>query len=327
MSAPKNPNQPGPRQDNGRGPHYTTWLLIRYQSGDVGDRPLAPGAVFWESPDVWTEGSQGINQPVPGEPTKVFTRISNLGMQDAYGVTVKYWWANPAIAISEATANLIATDSVTVPAGNIVQFQSPVDWTPIVENGGHECLLVEAFIPFFDDLTTPMQPLFDRHVGQKNEQLVMLQQGQQFHFQVDAFNFTQAQQDVVVEARPGLIPRELTRRFARRGLWTTEIFDPPDALPVNLSIAREPYRNVQSRGTLGQAQGNALDCLGPAQVTQTRNFRPGDIYKVDITGGLPATAKRGEVYVVRIFQRIGAVLSGGYTLFVTLAPPHAPAKG
>src|SRR5579862_9298351 len=44
---------------------YSPWLVVRYAPGDIGDRPLAPGAVFWESPDVWVVSSRGLNQPVP----------------------------------------------------------------------------------------------------------------------------------------------------------------------------------------------------------------------------------------------------------------------
>ena len=80
--------------------HYTPFLLVRADASDGGARPLPAGAVFWESPDVWTEGSRGVNQPVVNEPTKVFARITNLGLQDATGVYVKFWWANPSITIT-----------------------------------------------------------------------------------------------------------------------------------------------------------------------------------------------------------------------------------
>ena len=72
--------------DDGGKTHYTPWLVVRFASGDEGARPLAGGTVFWESPDVWVEGSLGINQPVPGEPSNVFARVSNFGQEDATGV-------------------------------------------------------------------------------------------------------------------------------------------------------------------------------------------------------------------------------------------------
>src|ERR1700757_1606486 len=80
---------------DGGGTHYTPWLVIRCANGDVGARPLPGGTTFWESPDVWVESSLGINQPVPGQPNNVFCKITNLGLQDATGVVVQFWWANP----------------------------------------------------------------------------------------------------------------------------------------------------------------------------------------------------------------------------------------
>jgi hypothetical protein len=304
---------------NGNGQHYTPWLLIRYQAGDTGARPVPPGAAWWESPDVWTQQVSGgaINQPVAGQPSMVFTNISNLGMEDANGVIVKYWWANPSIAITEATANLIATQTVSIPASNVGQFQSPTNWVPVEVNGGHECLIVEAYIPVFDPLTDPMQPAYDRHVGQKNEQLVLLTQGQMFHFQFQALNFTENETDVFVEMRPGLVPRDLAQRFAGRGLWREPILDAP-ALPVQIDISRDAVRQFKGTQPALARPGNALDCLGPALVSRSQAFLPGELRNVEITGTLPVTAKPGEVYVVRIYQRIGEAIAGGYTLYVTL---------
>ncbi|HWZ03882.1 MAG TPA: hypothetical protein VNX40_09765, partial [Mucilaginibacter sp.] len=157
--------------------HDTTWIVVRADFSDQGDRPLAPGTVFWESPDVWVQSSAGINQPVPGENNTVFATINNYGLQDATGIMVKFWWADPSLAITEATAHLIGTGFVDVPSGWSVQLQCPTPWVPVVENGGHECLIAEAFIQVIDPLTAPMDPMDDRHVGQKNEQLLLLQKG------------------------------------------------------------------------------------------------------------------------------------------------------
>lgn len=306
---------------NGNGQHYTPWLLIRYQAGDTGTRPVPPGATWWESPDVWTQQVSGgaINQPVAGQPSMVFTNISNLGMEDADNVSVQYWWANPSIAITEATATLIATQTVSIPANNVGTFQSPTNWVPIEVNSGHECLIVQCSLPVLDPLTDPMQPADDRHVGQKNEQLVLLQQGQMFHFRLQALNFTQNEADIFVEMRSGLVPRDLAQRFAGRGLWKGEILDAP-ALPVQIEISRDAERQFKGTQRLLSRLGNALDCLGPALVSRSQVFLPGELRDVEITGTLPVTAKPGEVYVVRIYERIGEAITGGYTLYVTLDP-------
>jgi hypothetical protein len=308
------PNRPLPTprpDDNGKGPHYSPWLVVRYASGDDGSRSLPPGTVFWESPDVWTMGSMGINQPVAGEATQVFARVTNLGLSDAIGATIQWVWANPSIAISPATVNPIGIlTGQTIPAQNSLIFQSPTDWTPIFQNGGHECLIAQAFVPVFDDLTNPDDPVDDRHVGQKNEQLITLDQGESFHFIVEAHNTARVDEEVVVEVRRGVIPLNLAARFGRPGLLPAQLLEPTVLLPFELSAATAPVR----------ADGQRLqtDCLGPALATSTQQLKPGEVYKVALAGQLPPTALPGEVHVIRIFQRVGQVVVGGYTLYVTL---------
>ena len=72
------PNLPkiGAGRDDGRGTHYTPWLVIRYANGDDGTRSLPGGTVFWESPDVWAESTLGTNQPVPGQ--RDFRRVEHM---------------------------------------------------------------------------------------------------------------------------------------------------------------------------------------------------------------------------------------------------------
>jgi hypothetical protein len=323
-----NPDLPRDKGNDGNGPHYTPWLLVRYQAGDSGGRPLAPGTVFWESPDVWTQGSQGINMPVAGEPTQVFARVSNLGMQDAVGVTIKYYWADPSVVIVEDPTKLISEiTGALIPAGDTLVFQSPSDWTPIEVNNGHECLVVEAYISGFDPLSDPMHPVDDRHVGQKNEQLLSLQPGQQFHFTLHAFNFTRQVRDVVIEVRPGLIPRDFARRFGRPDMWQTQILDPVVPLPVTLHFDTKDGQILTPPGEAAAHLGRPADrddlcCLAPPQATAAHRLRPGETRIVTVTGTLPPSANPAEVYVIRASQRIGNVIVGGYTLYLTQAMPR-----
>lgn len=312
--------------------HFTPYLVVRYQAGDSGDRPLPSGAVFWESPDVWTEGSRGINQPVVNEPTKVFARISNLGLNDAVGVRVKYWWANPSLTITEQTAHLIGGTTVNILSNYSLVFQCPTDWVPILENGGHECLIVEACIPSFDPLNDPMQSTADRHVGQKNESLVLVMPNQTFQFHLEAYNFTPEKQHVVIEARSAAIPRDFTKRFAGKTRWPAELLEPMRALPVEMEVGRETVGITgRSRAGLsrlfaeaaGEGPHTKADCLGTPQASATHVFGPGEIRRVTIAGVLPATARPGEIHVIRITQRIGRIVTGGYTLYVTIDPKRA----
>ena len=114
---------------------FTPFIVLRYDSGDTGARALAPGTIFWHSPDVWVVSSAGVNVPVAGEANKVFARVNNWGLKDATPVEVRFWWANPSLAITEAFAHPIGTATgVFVTAGASVIVECPDAWVPVIEN-------------------------------------------------------------------------------------------------------------------------------------------------------------------------------------------------
>jgi hypothetical protein len=279
---------------------------------------------------VWCEGSQGKNNPVAGEPTQVFAQVNNwkLNMQtaDSNNTTVQFFWANPSMAITLASANPVGgtlansqLTGQTVPAQNSMVFQCPTPWIPVEVNNGHECLIVQAFDPLFDPLTVPMQPTADRHVGQTNEQLITLPPGMMFHFPVEARNFTREDREIAVEVRPGSIPRNFAKRFGRPGMWKGELLDPVFPLPVDIDIdAKAIGAQAPEAGAL--PAGPATDCQGPAQVSRTQFFKAGEVRRVVISGKLPPATAPGTVYVVRITQSIGQIVVGGYTLYVARTP-------
>ncbi len=318
--SPVKGNNTGDNDPGKGGPGYTPWLLVHYEfPGDSGARPLAPGTVFWESPDVWSEGSLGKNQPVVGEPTQVYGQVTNLGAETAVGAIIKYWWANPSLAITEATANLIGTATgLTIPSMNMIPFPCPTDWTPVEQNGGHECLLIEAFLPVFDPLTDPMQPVYDRHVGQKNESLVTLPAGQSMHFQLDAFNFSQHPQEIAIEATRGVMSHALNARLEAAPYTPGH----GEVVP-NLQVAAKATRHVghasKSANRLLSRPAEGAHRLGTPLASITRVFEPGEIRTVEVTGKLPPNARPGEIYPLRIFQRVGDTVVGGYTIYLTPA--------
>jgi hypothetical protein len=332
----------GKDNNNGKGNPYTPWLVIPSYSGDTGDRPLTTTPTpFYETTAIYTQQvSDGtINSPVVGEPSQVFAVVTDgMGNEDAIGVSVSFWWANPSIAITAASVHPIdggtpganVATGVTVPSGSATIVPAPVNWVPIEENGGHECLLAEAYLPF-DPVTDPMQPVYDRHVGQKNEQLIVLPPGGMIRFPVEAHNPMEREAEVTVEVRPGLIPRNLEKRFTGRGLWRTPVLDPPGVLPLELSFSKQPEPRFHLEGAAARllhrieellhltGRGSALSCLGPPQVSHTITFLPREIRTVEIVGMVPWTAQPGQVYVLRISERIGEILMGGYTLYVAVA--------
>jgi hypothetical protein len=302
---------------------YTPWLVIRYAVGDFGGRPLPSTAVFWESPDVWVTSTLGVNQPIPGEPNQVFARVSNFGLQQANGVVVKFWWANPSLAITEATANLIGVAFADIPSLRSLVVECPDPWVPIVENGGHECLLAEAYLPGLDPLTAPMDPLADRHVGQKNEQLVEVSPGEKFRVPVQTLN---ASPDLVhaaievhateLESVPGLI---------RERLGPEAELAPPRAGDASLALEEsrelrillEP-RAVLAHRLLDEAPSDVVgaesELRGAPAATHSLELDPWETTLVELSGVAPASAQVGDTFLYRIVQRVGPVVTGGYTV-------------
>lgn len=302
---------------------YTPWLVVRYALGDFGGRPLPPSTVFWESPDVWVTSTLGVNQPIPGEPNQVFARVSNFGLQQANGIVVKFWWANPSLAITEASANLIGVAFVDIPSLRSVVVECPDPWVPIVENEGHECLLAEAYLPGLDPLSAPMDPLADRHVGQKNEQLVGVSPGEKFHVPVQALNASAELVHAAIEVHA--IELKSVPRLISERLGTEAKLTPPragDASPA-LEESRkprtlfEPHTAVAHR-VLNEASsdvvGTESEIRGEPAATHSLKLHPWQATLVELSGITPAAAQVGDTFLYRIVQRVGPVVTGGYTV-------------
>ncbi|MFI5137580.1 MAG: hypothetical protein ACHQIM_07115 [Sphingobacteriales bacterium] len=307
--------------------HDTTWIVVRADYSDLGDRPLAPNSVFWESPDVWVQSSAGINQPVPGENNTVFARINNYGLQDATGIMVKFWWADPSLAITETTANLIGIGYVDVPSGWSVQLQCPAPWVPIVENGGHECLIAEAFIQVIDPLTAPMDPLDDRHVGQKNEQLLMLKKGAKFVTKIKAVNITNAAKELRFDVQALHFETIHPLLKLRAANLPANVTPSPAKMAVGLKFNEGGSSFISSsvlfaermilRG-LEKIEDELIEQLEHSQVTHAAKFQPWESRTLELSGEVPADAEVGQTYLFRIVQRIGNMVTGGYTVHVVV---------
>jgi len=305
---------------------YSPWLVVRYAPGDIGDRPLAPGAVFWESPDVWVVSSRGLNQPVPGEANQVYARVTNYGLQQANGVVIKFWWANPSVAISEADANLIGIGFADIASLRSDVVLCPDPWVPIVENGGHECLLAEAYVPGRDPLTTPMDPVADRHVGQKNEQLVTVGAGQTFHVGLIMANPSPLAQTAILEVHPVVddtLPGFIAGRFVE-----SRKLRPPTSVGLSVAIDETPGKRLfrpPSRlfarrmldAALPGATGDGL--CRPPQVAHAVDLAAWESAAVELRGLVPAAARAGDTFMLRVIERLGSSVIGGYTVAVVVS--------
>jgi hypothetical protein len=163
----ENFNPDGSRKDrHERKPDYDVGLICRTFAGDVGARPLS-NMVFWESPDIWIEGSSGDPDiATPGEVNRVKVHVWNLGLADAWGTHIDLYWCDPSVGINAAVAHPIGSATLPLFAGQnaVVSF----DWVPAFVNNGHACLVAQVYDPVSDPVVAPFNPVYDRHVGQRN---------------------------------------------------------------------------------------------------------------------------------------------------------------
>ena len=172
------------QKDRGRAQSFLPYLLVRSLVGDRGDRPF--NQAFWESPDIWTAHGDPASTPaippdhggvvVAGQPNTVYAHVWNLGFAPLAGVVVEFYWFNPSLGIDGSDANLIGIGRCELAArgmpGSHVLVKCPKAWVPVMENGGHECLVVRVY-GIGDPLgNNDWQPWLNRHVAQRNVSVV-----------------------------------------------------------------------------------------------------------------------------------------------------------
>jgi hypothetical protein len=169
----------------------TPWLLIRYAQGDVGLRPIPSGTNFWSSPDIWVQSSDPGGNPVSGEDNYVWTRIFNLGNWNASPVKVDFFWANPALGLGPANwiNGLIGTAYVEVKKQFSKEVRCPKPWVPQYLNNGHECLLTQCNNGCLDPIRVPFGPTIDRHVAQRNVNVLKSAAGTALNLDLELNNF------------------------------------------------------------------------------------------------------------------------------------------
>jgi hypothetical protein len=173
----------GRTRQNGLWPY----LLIRAYAGDHGVRPVAP-MPCWESPDILViegdvaspAGRTATLNPRAGVPHSVFVHVWNIGKLASLGNQLTVFWANPTFSFDDPVhpPHPIGTTFVDLPdrldplCHRVVKI--PQLWTPVVENGGHECLLARLN-GFMDGAGAGFDSRQNRHIGQRNLQLLLPQ--------------------------------------------------------------------------------------------------------------------------------------------------------
>lgn len=131
---------------------------------------------WWLSPDIWTvpgddpEGSPGI--PIEGSTTYVWAHVHNVGQTPIQNARVRFYWAIPAIGLTRSAAFHIGDAFVSLLPDEASDVLCLAPWETVYVNGGHECLLAEAFHDVGPLPGSAFNVRSNRHVAQINLSVV-----------------------------------------------------------------------------------------------------------------------------------------------------------
>ena len=137
---------------------------------------IRDGNPYWYlSPDIWvvpgSDPSGPPGNPIAGQTAYLWAHVANTGDIDANGVRVDFYWANPALQVTRSNATFVGSAYADIPAGGTQDVLCLVPWTPVIVNGGHECLLAvanHAGNPLPSPLPDAFDPPIYPQVAQKN---------------------------------------------------------------------------------------------------------------------------------------------------------------
>ena len=156
---------PAPQDDE---PEPLLWLVVRSTPTDIkGLRPLAPGTVFWVSPDITVAPVDKWGRVTPDQDVSVSVTVQNHGILAALGVQATFWWVDPSTNMIPTPEQVIGTAKANIPAKQMDILTADKPWQPRFLNGGHECLYVQVEC-LGDLVTNAFRPDLDRHVAQRN---------------------------------------------------------------------------------------------------------------------------------------------------------------
>jgi hypothetical protein len=335
------------QRDRGRAQSFYPYLLVRSLIGDRGDRPF--NTPFWESPDIWTApGAPGTSPAIPadhggtvtaGVPNTVYAHVWNLGLAPLAGVVVEYYWFNPSVSIDGTHAHLIGTARCELAgrgmSGSHRLVKCPQPWVPVMENGGHECLVVRIYGVGDPIGANEWQPWLNRHVAQRNVSVVSgTQSAQQLISSLSAFEGVHRLQLIQLGAREGATAARIVAPGAKVSAARTHLLAQVDAKKeVTLGHAHETPAGalapVHALAAEGPPAAPKLEHGAPVVDVRTLvNAVPAAVRETHVAtmlrgvgalhdAGKTVPARKDEVHVLRIANYdTSGQLVGGYTLIV-----------
>jgi hypothetical protein len=177
---------------------------------------------WWTSPDIWvaepgTGGSSVVAAPVARQTYDVWVRVTNSS-SSPLSTTLLPWllqvvWAIPfggSIPLSALPADDVLNSTAIlnpVAPGASVEIRCTQQWTPILENGGHECLVAWTYasnIPYPDEpyLVGNAGPGDNWSIAQHNLGVLAVgsSHGRRIHYSFQICNGSREEQSFVVSA-------------------------------------------------------------------------------------------------------------------------------
>lgn len=268
------------------------------------DLVIDDGSPWWLSPNVWVvpkaspnDASPGVTSPQVGAQYLATATVRNQSTDPATVTGVVYfYWANPALAITPANANLIGfSQPVSVNGGgsqtNKAQCATPWEPTALPGGSGHECLVaavVDVLLPGeVPDPPATLDAPSDPTVAQRNFTLITTAPHMMGRFAAafELFNGADEERSFHIAAKPGSLseargfvaglpngPRILGRQGEVEGLGIVASAKPAHSQHAN--VRPELGRKLRPDGrewlsVVGTVKGGAA----LINVTQTLNGR------------------------------------------------------
>lgn len=310
-------------------------LWIRDSPADNGQQGRR--APWWTSPDILVDafpfdGNPDVN-PVYDHPNRIWAVVRNRTNQRVDNVYVRFYWADPSTGLPAASWNLIPSiPGHANPVGplsinpNASVETGYVEWTPSAAPS-HQCLLAIAYVnddprdvnnP--DPLVYPFDIPFDNNIAQRNVELVELPAGGNGGFAIYVTHpFLQVEQPKetfgslhAVLTSASRLPLVGIARLAPLPRVTMELEEVrPRALKPLTAAAEIKVGELRDKLALHERVVAGLDIAKVPLVPGKRR-----LLKVNITA--PKEARPHSMYYLHIFQKIGGVITGGYTAMVVV---------
>ncbi len=257
-----------------------TGLIIRHSSPN-----------WWNSPDIWvaepgTGGSPPVANPVAGHTYDVWVRVTNSTSAPISTPTLPWLlqvvWAIPfggSIPVSALPAGdvLNSTAISQVAGGASLKILCGNKWTPVFENGGHECLIAWTYA---SNIAYPDEPYLDGNAGpgdnwsiaQHNLSVLLVgsSHGRRFHYSFQICNGGREEHSFSVSAR-------------QAALSEIEAFLP--GVPGGRTVLDKPGK-VEHLGIVASADASAAE-LENAPAELNVKIAPMSCRRFTLGGALP----------------------------------------